>query len=85
MFTVYVLQSKSSSRIYIGQTENLEKRLRQHNDKDFDKRSYTKLSGKEWEVVYKEGYKTRGEAINREKYLKSHHGRDYIRGQIEGR
>lgn len=84
MITVYVLQSQSSGRIYIGQTEDLEKRLRQHNDPAFDKRSYTKLSGTNWQVVYKEGHKTRGEALKREKYLKSHIGRDELR-KILGR
>lgn len=81
MYIVYVLRSKSSSRIYIGQTEDLEKRLRQHNNSEFGGRSYTKLQGKEWEVVYKEEYVTRSEVLSREKYLKSHHGRDFIKSK----
>ena len=79
MFSVYVIKSQISDKIYIGQTENLEKRLRQHNDKEFGKRSYTKLNKGPWTITYKEIYKTRIEALKREKYLKSHHGRDFLR------
>ena len=79
MFHIYVIKSQTSGKIYIGQTENLEKRLRQHNDKEFDKRSYTKLNKGPWIITHKENYKTRGEALKREKYLKSHHGRDFLK------
>lgn len=84
MFTVYVLRSKTSGKIYIGQTDNLAKRLRQHNDSTFNKRSYTKLSGKQWDVVYRESYTDRKAAIKREKYMKSHIGRDWLKEYVLG-
>jgi predicted GIY-YIG superfamily endonuclease len=34
-FWVYVLMSKTTGDIYIGQTNDLEARLQEHNDPDF--------------------------------------------------
>ncbi len=79
MYYAYVVRSESTGKIYIGQTEDKDKRLRQHNDINFDRRSYTKLNKGPWKLVYQEQYETREEALRREKYLKSHHGRDWLR------
>ena len=84
MYWVYVLLS-NSKKIYIGQTNDLQKRIKQHNDRNFDKKSYTKLSGSDWKIVYKEEYGNRNTAIQKEKYLKSHIGRDWLRSKISGR
>ncbi|MBN3519274.1 GIY-YIG nuclease family protein, partial [Algoriphagus lutimaris] len=40
LFFVYILYSGSKDRYYIGQTENLEERLFQHNS-DYFKNSHT--------------------------------------------
>ena len=83
MFTVYVIKNESG-KIYIGQTENKNKRLKQHNNTAFDKRSYTKLNKGPWRLAYQEKFQTRKEALKREKELKSHRGRDWLR-EIMGR
>lgn len=83
MIIVYVLKSQSTGKIYIGQTADLEKRLARHNGSLPSKqRSYTKVNKGSWEVVYSEKYGTRQEALTREKYLKSHIGRDWLRRNI---
>lgn len=82
MYTVYVIRSKTTGKIYVGQTEDFEKRLNRHNDRDFDKRAFTKLQGQEWYLVYKEMYSSRKEAMRREKELKSSRGRTFIRTRI---
>lgn len=69
-FYVYILLNYDQSRWYIGSTENLEERLRRHNQG----RSRATKSYKPWSLVYKEGYKTRSEAVKREFYLKSPKG-----------
>ena len=79
MFVVYVIKSEATGRIYIGQTGNLEKRLAQHNDKNFDKRSFTKLQGNNWKLIYKEEVQTKKQAIQRERKLKSYQGRKFIK------
>lgn len=85
MYYVYILHNEESDKIYIGQTDNLERRLKQHNDSEFDKRSFTKLNKGKWKLVHKEVFLTRREAMRREKQLKSSRGRDFIRKIILGR
>lgn len=84
MFYVYVIKSELNKRIYIGQTNDLTKRLRQHNDKSFDKRSFTKLSGSNWKLIYKEEFNTREEVLKRKKELKSYQGREFIKRTVLG-
>ena len=75
MYKVYVLYSSKYDQIYIGQTDDLEDRLERHNT---GKSRYTKRYIP-WELIYFEEYETRSEAMKREKELKTHRGRDYIR------
>jgi putative endonuclease len=72
---VYVLRN-SKSVFYKGHTNDLEKRVLEHNTQDSV--SYTKLRGP-WTLVYQEKFKTRGEAMRREKFLKSGRGRLLLR------
>lgn len=84
MFTIYVIKSESTGKIYVGQTEDFEKRLKRHNKElPYNKKSYTTKNIGPWKLVYKEVFGTRIEALKREKYLKSHVGRDYIRLSIK--
>ncbi|MEM9142246.1 MAG: GIY-YIG nuclease family protein [Bacteroidota bacterium] len=73
MFIVYILQSNLDDSYYIGQTENLEQRLKYHND---GKSRYTKRKVP-WKVVYFEEYKTRKKAISRERFLKKQKNRSF--------
>jgi len=74
MYFIYVLQSLIYGTRYIGSAENILKRLKEHN---LGKCRYT--SGrKPWKLVYDEKFSSRGEAIRREKFLKSGQGRKYL-------
>ena len=75
MYQVYVLYSKKFDKIYIGYTSNLESRLLSHNH--LAKKGYT-VKYRPWEVVYTEKFKTKKEAMKREKELKSSRGRNFI-------
>ena len=81
MFTVYVIKNEFG-KIYIGQTNNKARRLKQHNDVNFDKRSYTKINKGHWNLIYEETFITRKDAMKREKELKSSRGRNFIRTKI---
>lgn len=84
MFTVYVIQSESTGKIYIGQTANWGKRLKIHNQElPYNPKGYTAKNKGPWKLTYKETFETREEAIKREKYFKSHIGRDYIRSSMD--
>ena len=75
MITVYALCSTKFDKIYIGQTDNLERRLFEHNNGLLS--TYTKRY-KPWQIIYTEEYQTRSEALKREKQLKSQKGREFI-------
>ena len=69
MFYVYIIKSKKTQELYIGFTNDLDKRLLSHNN---FKNIATK-HGVPWEFVYVEGYKNESDARSREVKLK-HHG-----------
>ena len=75
MFYVYVLKSVSNWRFYVGMTGNLENRLKEHNA------GYTKSTKgyRPLELFFFETYSTSVEAREREKYLKSGVGKEYIK------
>ena len=68
MFTVYILRT-SSNTLYIGQTNNLEKRLKEHQTKGSQSAKYTRYFSN-LELVYSEAFATRKEAMQREAQLK---------------
>lgn len=78
MFHVYVLVSESTGRRYTGQTEDLERRLEEHNDPSHNTRKHTSRNSGPWRLVYSEQHPTRAEAMAREKWLKSGVGRSWL-------
>jgi putative endonuclease len=80
-YYVYAVYSLSIDHIYIGQTKDLEKRI---NDHKHGYSPYTSRA-KDWRVFYKEVFQTRGEALKREKQLKSYRGREFLRNKLVGK
>ena len=80
MFFVYVLRSKTSGRLYIGYTSDLTHRLGQHNH------GVTKSMKNRgpWELVHREEFAMRGEAMRRERFLKSGQGREELKKLLTG-
>ncbi|EAQ47914.1 GIY-YIG nuclease family protein [Leeuwenhoekiella blandensis] len=71
MYFVYILESLSSGRKYVGFTQNLDARLLEHNRGNV---TSTKPF-RPWKRIYSEEQPTQIEARMREKYLKSAAGR----------
>jgi putative endonuclease len=74
-FTIYIIKSIEGYG-YTGITEDLEKRLNEHNNKLL---SFWTKRGTNWKLIYKEEFNTRSEAMKREKWLKTGVGRDYLK------
>jgi len=70
MFTVYVLQNSISKRHYIGSTNDIDRRLEEHNR---GQTQSTRQIGI-WSLVYFEKCTTKLEAVRREKQIKSYKG-----------
>ena len=62
-----MLRSRGKNSVtYVGYTKNINKRIMDHNSNKGAK--FTR--GRKWKLIYKEIYKTKGEAISREYYIK---------------
>lgn len=68
-YTVYILRT-SSNTLYTGQTNNLEKRLKEHKDKTRKSAKYIR-SFTSFELVYSETHPTLSEALKREIEIKN--------------
>ena len=78
-YVVYVLYSPNSDRIYIGFTSALIDRFYSHNT--YSKKGHT-IRYRPWIVLEVEFFRTKSEAMTREKQLKSGQGRKYIREMV---
>ncbi len=68
MYYVYVMNCLRDKSIYVGYTDDLDKRLAEHNSG----KNISTRSKKLWEVVYSEVFKSKLDALDREKKLKNH-------------
>jgi len=73
-FIVYILHSKKFDRYYTGHTANIEIRLRSHNEfgKDWTARY------RPWKLIYTKEFKSKKEAMEYERWLKTGVGREFI-------
>ncbi|OGK16602.1 hypothetical protein A2690_03230 [Candidatus Roizmanbacteria bacterium RIFCSPHIGHO2_01_FULL_39_12b] len=79
MYFVYVLLSLKDKKFYIGFTYNVEKRLEQHNNGE----SKSTRPRRPFELVYYEGFKYKGDAINQELFYKSSQGRRMLKSRLK--
>ena len=79
MFWVYILKSSEDGGYYIGQCADLASRLERHQ------KGYvpsTRTRGP-WELVHREGFESRGEAVLRERFLKALKSKKAIKQVVE--
>ena len=72
MYYVYILKSKKDAKLYKGFTNDLRRRIREHNS---GKSTFTSKSGP-WELLYYEAFKDKVDAKREEQFLKSGKGRE---------
>lgn len=78
MFYVYILQSDVKNRMYVGKTDNLKRRLGEHNaGQNVSTKAY-----RPWTLIFYEAYINRDDASRREKYLKTTQGHQTIRRML---
>jgi len=68
MYTIYILRFSDNS-LYIGQTNNLGQRLKEHFNKTTKSSKFAKDHG-DFKLIYQENYNSRLESMRREKQLK---------------
>ena len=73
MYYLYLLRRESNPReTYTGYTNDLKRRLEEHNKHTSTERSFTQERG-DWELVYYEAYSAKEDCVERERALK-HYG-----------
>ena len=80
MFYVYVLLSKVDNQFYTGATSDLKSRLQEHDDGQVPSTS----KRRPLKLIYYEACLEKGDAIKREKYLKTGMGKRYLRNRLIG-
>jgi len=78
MFYVYVLRSHKDTSLYIGLTNNLARRLMQHN-KGQARSTRTRAP---FELLLSEPFSTREAARSRERFYKTGFGRELLKGSF---
>ena len=79
MYFTYVLRSKKDSQLYTGSTNDLKRRLSEHNSA---KVSSTK-NRCPFELIYYEACMNEQDARTREKYLKTGMGKRYLKNRLK--
>ena len=78
MYYTYVLRSKKDGNLYIGHTDNLARRLGEHNS---GKVRSTSSRGP-FDIVHTETFDTRSDARWRERYLKTASGKGKLKRSL---
>jgi len=79
MFYTYVLKSVSRGSLYIGHTNDLRRRFREHNDKV----NFSTRLGAPWQLIYYEACLNEEDAERREKYLKTNQGARLLKRRLK--
>ncbi len=79
MHYVYILQSKSSGKLYKGCTSDLRRRIAEHNNR----KVISTKAGVPWRLIYYQGLLNKKDALREEKFLKSGKGRERLKYLLE--
>jgi putative endonuclease len=75
-YYVYIIYNTKHDKFYIGQTDNLNKRIYEHKNK---LALYTSKYDGDWLFLYYQKFKSRSEAMLREKFLKQQKNKDFYK------
>ena len=78
-YYIYVLQSEANGKFYTGYTSNLKLRLEHHNNGQVE----STKSRRPLKLIYFEGCINQQDATKREKYLKTHYGKMFLRNRLK--
>ncbi len=73
-YTVYVLRSEKDGKRYIGVTNDLERRMKEHQGGGVQ----STKNRRPLELLYTEVFENKGEALLREKFFKTGKGREFL-------
>lgn len=78
MYWVYILKSQINNYLYVGSTNNINRRLAQHNAG----RVRSTKAYRPWTLLKTESYPSREEVVAREKFLKTGQQKERLRKEF---
>jgi len=69
-YWVYILQSETTGRYYFGYSDNVQRRVNQHNDPEYRSTRTTKVFAGPWDTVWTKKCVSRSDAVTLEKKIK---------------
>ena len=78
---LYILQNNESKKYYVGCTEDIVQRVKEHNVKR--KRKWSGRQPGEWRLVYERTFDDKCDALIEERKIKRQKSRKYIERLIE--
>ena len=79
MYYTYILQSAQDKQFYTGFTKDLKLRFEQHNKGKIE----STKNRRPFDLIYYEACLDRDDAVNREKYLKTYHGKMFLKRRLK--
>ncbi|HOZ16287.1 MAG TPA: GIY-YIG nuclease family protein [Candidatus Portnoybacteria bacterium] len=79
MFYTYILRSEKDNKFYTGYTNNLKLRFELHQKGKVD----AIKDRRPLKLIYYEACLNQQDATHREKYLKTHHGKLFLRNRLK--
>ena len=79
MYFIYILYSASANKYYVGHTDNLERRLFEHNN---GMTRFTSNIASDWNIMYTETFESRTLAAKLEREIKARKSRVYTQSLI---
>ncbi len=78
-YYIYVLKSGKDNKFYTGYTEDLKSRFEQHKKGQVE----STKDRRPLDLVYSEACCSKADALHREKYLKTFHGKQFLRNRLK--
>jgi len=79
MYYTYILQSEKDKKFYFGFTKDLKQRFDEHQKGNVD----STRDRRPLKLIYYEACIDKNDALKREKYFKTYHGRMFIQKRIK--
>jgi putative endonuclease len=83
-YWVYIIQSQSTGRYYCGYSDNVERRVNQHNDPEYRGTRTTKVFQGPWKIIWTQECSSQGEAVVLERKIKKRGIGRYLKGTQMG-
>ena len=79
-YWVYIIQSQTTGRYYCGYSDNVGRRVSQHNDPEYRGTRTTKVSQGPWEIIWTQECSSRSESVVLERKIKKRGIGRYLKG-----